>query len=401
MKLAQAFFIWVDDEIRSPINGRRTMARSWNLSDDLGQVEYIFSDKTGTLTQNVMQFRQCCIGGKIYKGDDKVPEHTIIEEEPESSDSSRGNSSSEGTRIGQQSPKDGGFTEADEAAHEDSGGAPQTRLPQEVSAPFHDSAIDEDLANRETSQAQVIYGFFMNLALCHTVLAAEEEDGSIQYKAQSPDEAALVQAAADVGFIFRGRDKNELRVSVPGEPEPLVWELLNVIEFTSTRKRMTVFVRRTDLPDAPIYLLMKGADNVVFERSANGQDALKGEIEKSLDAFAGEGLRTLNLAYREIDEETYRKWEQSYADASVLIDGREEAMDHASDLIERDVLLLGSTAIEDKLQEGVPETLRSLKRAGIKVWVCTGDKLETAIGMDLASPSRFEICADLSLQPLA
>lgn len=363
------------------------MARSWNLSDDLGQIEYIFSDKTGTLTQNVMQFRHCCIGGKVYRGDCKKPEHTYIEEEEE--DSINRPSSSENTRVGQTSAK------ASTSSHEQPPTGPTqptVKLPQEVAAPFHDDAITADLANRESAQAQLIYGFFMNLALCHSVLAADGGDGTIEYKAQSPDEAALVQAAADVGFIFLGRDKDILRVNVPGESEPLEWELLNILEFTSARKRMSVFVRRTDLPNAPIYMLMKGADNVIFERSAPGQDELRAQTDEKLDLFAGEGLRTLTLAYREIDESTYREWEQTYNDATVLIDGREEAVENACDLIERDVTLLGATAIEDKLQDGVPETLRSLKRAGIKVWVCTGDKLETAVGMSWSVFQPFDKC---------
>lgn len=364
-----------------PSNGRRTMARSWNLSDDLGQIEYIFSDKTGTLTQNVMQFKHCCIGGKVYRGDDKKPTNTVIEEEedPQSGSSSyQRNSSFDATKASQQSAKT-----SDDGDHpRPNDEQPSTKLPQEVAAPFHDDAIDTDLAGND-AQAQLVYGFFMNLALCHTVLASDEGDGTIQYKAQSPDEAALVQAAADVGFVFLGRDKDLLKVSVPTSPEPLVWELLNVLEFTSARKRMSVFVRRTDIPNAPIYMLMKGADNVVFERSSSGQDAIKSDTSESLDIFASEGLRTLTLAYREMDEATYREWEETYNMATTKIDGREEAVEEACDLIERDVKLLGATAIEDKLQEGVPETLRSLKRGGIKVWVCTGDKLETAIGESL------------------
>lgn len=92
------------------------------------------------------------------------------------------------------------------------------------------------------------------------------------------------------------------------------------------------------------------------------------------------GLRTLTLAYREMDEAAYKVWEKEYAEASVAIEHREEQMEAVADKIEREATLLGATAIEDKLQDGVPETLADLKRAGIKVWVCTGDKLETAVG---------------------
>ena len=101
---------------------------------------------------------------------------------------------------------------------------------------------------------------------------------------------------------------------------------------------------------------------------------------KTLQDYATEGLRTLCIASREISEQEYRQWVQIYNEAAATINGRGEALDKAAELIERDPFLLGATAIEDKLQDGVPEAIADLKRAGIKIWVATGDKLETAIG---------------------
>jgi phospholipid-translocating ATPase len=104
------------------------------------------------------------------------------------------------------------------------------------------------------------------------------------------------------------------------------------------------------------------------------------------------GLRTLTLAYRELDEDEYYTWEKDYHNAEVLVEGREAAVEQVSARLERDLVLLGATAIEDKLQDGVPDTIAKLKRAGIKVWVATGDKLETAIGeLPLAFSSRERI----------
>jgi phospholipid-translocating ATPase len=257
---------------------------------------------------------------------------------------------------------------------------PKVHLPKEVLAPFHDADLLADLNNTETEQSRLLNGFFAVLGLCHTVLAAEPEKGVIEYKAQSPDEAALVQAAADVGFVFRGRDKNIMRLSTPFSDVPDEYELLQVLEFNSTRKRMSVLIRKLD-DSQRIFLLCKGADNVIFERLAEGNEELKEKTDSDLQYFASEGLRTLCLAYRVVPLEEYEAWADEYHRATIALEDREDKIDAISAQIERELVLLGSTAIEDRLQDGVPETIADLKRAGIKVWVATGDKLETAVAI--------------------
>ena len=153
----------------------------------------------------------------------------------------------------------------------------------------------------------MINGFWTVLALCHTALVSVDPDtGAIQYKAQSPDEAALVQAAADVGFTFRGRDKDVIYVSTPFAEGLDRYELLNVLEFNSARKRMSVIVRKLDDDDKSVMLLSKGADNVIFDRLKEGNDDLKDVTEDHLADFASEGLRTLTLAWRRVSGELYR-----------------------------------------------------------------------------------------------
>jgi phospholipid-translocating ATPase len=207
----------------------------------------------------------------------------------------------------------------------------------------------------------------------------------LEYKAQSPDEAALVQAAADIGFEFRGRDRDVLILRTPFAREPLRFRLLNILEFTSARKRMSVIVRQLGENDEPgnntILLLCKGADNVVFERLAEGGEELKAVTGDQLDSFAREGLRTLTLAHRVIPEGEYNKWVEKYRNALASVDDRDTEIERVSDEVEQQMLLLGATAIEDKLQDGVPEAIADIKKAGIKIWVLTGDKLETAIGV--------------------
>ncbi|WAQ89996.1 hypothetical protein PtA15_11A688 [Puccinia triticina] len=267
--------------------------------------------------------------------------------------------------------------------------APAKLKPTTVPA-FKDSELLKDLAGEDSDQARSLYGFFACLALCHTVLVSEDEDGSIKYKAQSPDEQALVQAAAAVGFHPAAQHEiKELdtRSSADGEVRQTVevneYELLEVNEFTSARKRMSVVVRRLveGEPDSgELYLLVKGADNVIFERLGAGQEELKQTTDDQLEQFASEGLRTLCLAYRKLELSELEAWSRRYAHAcSQLGADREKLIDAVQDELERDLILLGATAIEDKLQEGVPQAIADLKRAGIKVWVATGDKLETAV----------------------
>jgi phospholipid-translocating ATPase len=127
--------------------------------------------------------------------------------------------------------------------------------------------------------------------------------GAIEYKAQSPDEAPLVQAAADVGFVFHGRDRETLRLKTPFSQELGKCELLNILVFTSAHKRMSVVLKKLDDSDGRLFLLTKAADNVVIERLKPGSEELKVITEKQLDDFANEGLRTLTLAYKVIPGE--------------------------------------------------------------------------------------------------
>ena len=215
---------------------------------------------------------------------------------------------------------------------------PSTSSESSVTHHFHDAELSRDLfsavhADQDSTNAihaRQLNGFFSVLALCHTVLTSvDKETGKIEYKAQSPDEAALVQAAADMGFIFKGREREVLLLQTPfgctnvGEPEDgddIIhresgyssstaagesslerYELLNILEFTSARKRMSVVLRKLDGDDSRLFLLSKGADSVIFERLKPGAgEELKQVTEKHLDEFASQGLRTLTLAYKVI-----------------------------------------------------------------------------------------------------
>lgn len=158
------------------------------------------------------------------------------------------------------------------------------------------------------------------------------------------------------------------------------FQVLNILEFNSTRKRMSSIVRA---PNGQIKLYCKGADTVILERCAAHQP-YKDATLVHLEEYATEGLRTLCIAVRDIPEEEYKPWAVIYDKAAGTVNGRTEALDKASELIEKNLFLLGATAIEDKLQEGVPDTIYTLQQAGIKVWVLTGDRQETAINIGLS-----------------
>ncbi|KAF9053140.1 phospholipid-translocating ATPase [Panaeolus papilionaceus] len=379
VKTCQAAFIYFDYDIYYAKTKQATLPRSWNLSDDLGQIEYIFSDKTGTLTQNLMVFRMCSVAGRAYRG--------VQDEADAVSDKIKSLPSL--TQAPISAPVPVNLWEATEAESSRNQSQDSSATLTTETNYFKDAALTRDIqAAMERfsidigSQEHTLYMFFLVLSLCHTVLTGKNsQTGDIEYKAQSPDEAALVQAAADIGFVFLGKDKEVLSLRVPGSKDIQQYELLDILEFTSARKRMSVVLRKLGDGNGGLLLLSKGADNVIFERLLPGDEDLKEETENHLGEFANTGLRTLTLAYRDIPETEYRSWSRRYQEAIVAMERREEQVEEVSNELEQNLHLLGATAIEDRLQDGVPEAIADLKKAGIKVWVATGDKLETAIAI--------------------
>ena len=161
-----------------------------------------------------------------------------------------------------------------------------------------------------------------------------------------------------------------------GQAERLV--PLRVLEFDSTRKRMSTIVRDAQ---GRLVLYCKGADSVIYERLAKDHDpVLKERTNKDMEMFANNGLRTLCIAYRYLEEDEYLTWSRTYDAATNATENRDEEIDKANEQIEHSLLILGATALEDKLQEGVPEAIEMLHRAGIKLWILTGMLILSAVG---------------------
>uniref|UniRef100_A0A8C6ZKS8 Phospholipid-transporting ATPase n=1 Tax=Nothoprocta perdicaria TaxID=30464 RepID=A0A8C6ZKS8_NOTPE len=315
VKFIQAYFINWDIDMRYEPTDTAAMARTSNLNEELGQVKYIFSDKTGTLTCNVMQFKKCTIAGVAY---------------------------GQGSQNGEEKT-------------------------------FSDSSLLENLQSNHPT-APIICEFLTMMAVCHTAVPEREGD-KIIYQAASPDEGALVRAARNLRFVFTGRTPDSVIIESLGQEER--YELLNVLEFTSSRKRMSVIVRT---PTGKLRLYCKGADTVIYDRLAESSK-YKEITLKHLEQFATEGLRTLCFAVAEISEGDYREWLDVYHRASTAIQNRALKLEESYELIEKNLQLLGATAIEDKLQDKVPETIETLMKADIKIWILTGDKQETAINI--------------------
>ncbi|KAJ3022211.1 hypothetical protein HKX48_006733 [Thoreauomyces humboldtii] len=302
------------------------MARTSSLIEELGQIDYIFSDKTGTLTCNVMQFRMCTIGGIGYA--EVVPDDRRIRVDEN------------GKEVG-----------------------------------FHDF-VQLKRNESDSPTADVIQEFCRLLAVCHTVIPeTNEETGKVVFQASSPDEGALVQGAQTLGWAFTTRRPRS--VSYTHNGQSYEYEILNICEFNSTRKRMSAVVRG---PDGRIKIYVKGADTVILERLGPHNPYVETTCQH-LEEYANEGLRTLCIAYRDVSDEEYAEWAKVYEKAATTINNRMDLLDKAAELIEKDLFLLGATAIEDRLQDGVPDAIHTLAQANIKLWVLTGDRQETAINI--------------------
>lgn len=367
IRTLQAIFIYSDVEMYYEKTDQPCIPKSWNISDDVGQIEYIFSDKTGTLTQNVMEFKKATINGQPY-GEAYTEAQAGMQK-----------------RMGIDVVKEAERANAEIAVAKEKA---LTGLRQINDNPYlHDEDLTfiapdfvDDLAGLHgPEQQQANEQFMLSLALCHTVLSEKipGDPPRLIFKAQSPDEAALVATARDMGFTVLGSTDDGIRLNVMGEERH--YPILTTIEFNSTRKRMSAIVR---MPDNRIVLICKGADSIIYSRLKRGEQAeLRKATAEHLEMFAREGLRTLCIAQKILTEDEYYSWRKIHDAAATAVDNREEKMEAAAEIIEQDLTLLGGTAIEDRLQDGVPDTIALLAEAGIKLWVLTGDKVETAINI--------------------
>ncbi|ORY03000.1 phospholipid-translocating P-type ATPase [Basidiobolus meristosporus CBS 931.73] len=329
-KYMYAMFINWDLKMYTEKSGG-AFAANTAISEDLGQIDYIFTDKTGTLTENVMVLKKCSIGGAIF-----------------------------------------GHAEGCNDLRSD-----------EILLDLLQNSRLSITDKKHTQKSNEIVDFFRCLAVCNTITPSEVfENGRPVYRGSSPDEEALVMGAADIGIMFTGKSNDVVHVDLVGRKE--AYQVLNVLEFSSDRKRMSVIIREySSNPDeanrkARIRLITKGADDSMLHH-CEGQEERLEATTRHLNEFAQLGLRTLIVAHRDLTPEEYQSWSEEFHEANTSLEDRDAKLEECYNSIETKFTLLGCTAIEDKLQENVAESIALFREAGIKLWMLTGDKLTTAI----------------------
>lgn len=304
IRMYQGRLINNDMELYCSESDTPAVAKTTSLVEELGQVQHIISDKTGTLTRNEMILRSVGVKGMqidaaTITGHDNIPELVLL----------------------------------------------------------------LDL-----------------MAICNDVIIGQERDGSLVYQSSSPDEVAITIGASCSGTRLVERKSSFLSITRAHESTRMhTFEILAVLEFNSTRKRMSIILRRAD---GSIVLYCKGADSIIWERLAAEQDGRM--LEKTtqiISQMSVDGLRTLVFAYKELGQTDYANWLEIWNAAQKDPKDRGAAMERAMDAIETGMILVGVTGVEDRLQDQVAETIEKLQMASIKFWVLTGDKLETAVNI--------------------
>ncbi|KAK4127498.1 phospholipid-translocating P-type ATPase [Parathielavia appendiculata] len=325
------------------------VVRTSTIPEDLGRIEYLLSDKTGTLTQNEMEMRKIHVGTVSYANDAMDEVSTYVR---------HGFHLTSSDRQALVSPS----TSLSSAANV---GATRTR--REIGSRVRDVVLA--------------------LALCHNVTPTteEDEDGRMvnSYQASSPDEIAIVRWTESVGLRLASRDRKSIVLEATGTGRTVVKvRILDIFPFTSEGKRMGIIVqfyekRKPGVPSlgsGEIWFYQKGADTVMGSIVA-ANDWLDEETAN----MAREGLRTLVVGRKRLSAAEYQDFSAKYQEASLAISGREAGMQAVvSRYLEHDLELLGVTGVEDKLQKDVKPSLELLRNAGIKIWMLTGDKVETA-----------------------
>lgn len=479
-KIMQVYHIHNCIDLYDSQTNKRTECRAMNITEELGQIQYVFSDKTGTLTENRMIFRRCTIVGVDYNHPEteeekeltKIggpvpylqPNISLVENLNQTIESNQLSGSAEqiqefflvlaicNTVVVSATPhKDhmnasgvielndsdtsvtlvrpvvtdaiangtdpasdryARLTESRSITPSPPPNAPtslplkQTHVPSlsPISSSAETSPMSESppmklkaitpTARVKSLVAKLPKGpfksnnknkFNMNSVKFPKSLSqgSTPSDRRPIFEAESPDELALVNAAYSYDCCLINRSPNHVLVNVPGEGV-VEYEVLKILPFDSNRKCMSVVVRKTGTQEVILYT--KGADSSIMSSLApcapgSEEYRLREQTQHQLNVYARQGLRVLVMAKRKLDATDFSEWYSQHQECELSMENREKKIRESFGLLERNLTLLGSTGIEDRLQEGVPEAIASLLQSGIVIWVLTGDKTETAINV--------------------
>ena len=380
VKIGQGLFMSCDVKGYSKVRDRYIRPNSFTLNEELGMVDYIFTDKTGTLTCNKMMFKYCVMGDMCFQ---------MIRE-----------GQNENNKEEEKIRKENNIT----CFYQN-----DMLNPEKFNTNVYNSYIirssDSTISLSLEKLSDIITQFWTALALCHECSIQTNDDGTEEYIGMSPDSIELVKAARLQGYQltrsvtskFRRiktlpfKEKKEFKTKSRSEEIASEYtynnngikdfELLNVIPFSSDRKRESVIVKENNM----IKLYIKGADSIIEERlSKNTNNDILMKCKESVNYFSSQGYRTLLVGMKIISQNEYDIFAKNLKEANMSLENKEKKVEEIFNKIEQNIYLLGCTIVEDKLQDKVPETIKDLRSAKIKIWMLTGDKMNTAYNIGLS-----------------
>ena len=340
-----------------------TIARNSTIPEELGRISYIFSDKTGTLTKNEMIFKKISMETEHFGEENFNDLKEILSDECKLSDAplldlfNMQNNNNINDNIS------------------NSLSSNNNDIVGSINSENRPIESGRKMSKRvRRNRTKIIRDTITSMVLCNNVTPTETG-----YQASSPDEVALVKFADSLNMKLLHRTDKEIKIKDCADNFE-EFEVLANFPFSSDTKRMGIILKNKKYGHIIYYL--KGAENVMMRFV---KKEYIGYIKENAENLAIKGLRTLVLTQKIIPQEEFDIWNQEYTEALSSMDNRKEKITQAVSKIENNMDFLCVTGVEDLLQDDVANTIDNLRNAGMKVWMLTGDKVETATCISISA----------------